>query len=897
MSDAATFTAAVVKMERGGMNELLGHGDDDSLSLDLPVFGNEQSKNLALKIHQYESTLEEAQFELEENNRRINVMEEHMHNIRIEVGQMNKILDAKRAEAETESHMHSLAERGSGRHAQEYNCLLKEEKGLTDKLSVLQQAAAAAQGKIDKFKDQMKWNQEELEQWALAAKQKEEDNIMLEAYDREDEIRQRELELVLEKLSAEAVRCRAELDVIGAEGAAKQLELNRTAETFRDVHTERQNLVRQWSDTVAAMRLRDEELVKTEQKIVAAHGLRATEKEGRNNTLNSLEELKENIKSSEVELQTLQRKLASHKTEKLSSRRALDENKDKCTSLKRTLEAAGAALLNVYRYNIRLEQRVEDLITMHDKEHLSHTAAKQHLHEELNREKGLEKTAQQAEAEQADIHERIRQQVALVNKLKATVFKDKQALNDRRNSQNDLMSNIGGSRAILKNLSETIRKQEADHQKQQELIHNVELQIQKMEKKVSIELGVCSDEDKVVLQHRISDLNEEKDALRVHKHEQLTQIMKLENEIKDAVCRLETAEMEETKEREGLKELELMVSAAQTARVRNQTEREETMVQSDLLRLTLKNLRNALASNADKVHDLETQHTLFDLSMEEKRKEMCSHHAVQRAILKAAEEERHREAKILAEKRLRVEKMRSKYAVMFCADDKEGTEENSQVNRIMSAAQKGNELEEKRTALRESIAKAGRETKALSLTVQHLHARNVELRLNGAKVDPQSAEVQMHRDLTVKERVAEGAFVDAKKNINQLQVERDDNAAKLLTLSKKSAMLTQDISQLTEACDVLSQEVQELGKAKHEDQKSRDCKEVEVENKLELQGTKPLNDNAIVVDASSNISVYEAFTLLSELCKNRPDMYHLLVAHAKASGIPLLDDMKEGEAA
>ncbi len=897
MSDATTFTAAVVKTEGGGMNELLGHGNDDSLSLDLPVFANEQSKNLALKIHQYESSLEEAQFELEENNRRISVMEEHMHNIRIEVGQMNKILDAKRAEAETESHMHALAERGSGRHAQEYNRLLKEEKGLTDKLSVLQQAAAAAQGKIDKFKDQMKWNQEELEQWALAAKQKEEDNIMLEAYDREDEIRQRELELVLEKLSAEAMRCRAELDVIGAEGAAKQLELNRTAETFRDVHTERQNLVRQWSDTVAAMRLKDEELVKTEQKIVAAHGLRATEKEGRNNTLNSLEELKENIKSSEVELQALQRKLASHKTEELSARRALDENKDKCASLKRTLEAAGAALSNVHRYNIRLEQRVEDLITMHDKEHLSHTATKQHLHKELDREKGLEKTAQQAEAEQTDVHERIRQQVALVNKLKTIVFKDKQALNDRQNSQNDLMSNIAGSRAILKNLSGTIRKLEADHQKQQELIHNVELQIQKMEKKVSIELGVCSDEDKVALQHRISDLNEEKDALHVHKHEQLTQIMKLENEIKDAVCRLETAEMEKTKEREGLKELEHMVSTAQTARVRNQTEREEAMVQSDLLRLTLKNLRNALASNADKVYDLETQHTSLDLSMEEKRKEMCSHHAVQRAILKAAEEERHREAKILAEKRLRAEKMRSKYAVMFYEDDKEGTEENSQANRIMSAAQRGKGLEEKCNALRESIAKAERETKALTLTVQHLHARNVELRLNGAKVDPQSAEVQMCRDLTVKERVVEGAFVDAKKNINQLQVERDKNAAKLLTLSKKSAMLTQDISQLTEACDVLSQEVQELGKAKHEDQKSRDCKEVEVENKLEVQGTKPLIDNAIVVDASSNISVYEAFTLLSELCKNRPDMYRLLVARAKASGIPLLDDMKKGEAA
>ncbi len=457
------------------------------------------------------------------------------------------------------------------------------------------------------------------------------------------------------------------------------------------------------------------------------------------------------------------------------------------------------------------------------------------------------------------------------------------------------MSDIAGSRAMLKNMSEHVRKLEADNQKQQEIIHNVELEMKKMEKKLSIELGVCSDEDKIALEHRISGLNEEKEALHVYKRKQATLIMKLEKEMKDAICRLEAAEMQNQKERESLKELEHMVSAAQTAHACNQTDREEAMVQSDLLRLTLKKLRTAFASNTDKVSGLEAQNTLLDLSMEEKRKEMSSHYAVQQAILKAAEEEQHREAKILAEKRLRVEKMRSKHAIMFCEINEEGTEENSQVNRIKSAAQKESELEEKRTALRENIAKAERETKALTLTVQHLLARNVELRLNGAKVDPQSAEIHMHRDLTIKERVAEGASADAKKNIDQLQVECDDNEAKLLALTEKSAMLTQDISKLTDACNVLRQEVQELGEATREDQTPRECKEVEVVKKLEEQGTKLLNDNA--VDTSSNISVYEAFTLLSELCSHRPGLRSQLISHAKESGIPLLDDMKEGEAA
>ena len=41
----------------------------------------------------------------------------------------------------------------------------------------------------------MNWNQEELEQWALAARQKEEDNLTLEKYRRSDEAKIKELTL------------------------------------------------------------------------------------------------------------------------------------------------------------------------------------------------------------------------------------------------------------------------------------------------------------------------------------------------------------------------------------------------------------------------------------------------------------------------------------------------------------------------------------------------------------------------------------------------------------------------------------------------------------------------------------------------------------------------------
>lgn len=52
---------------------------------------------------------------------------------------------------------------------------------------------------MEELKLMMNWNQEELEQWSLAAKQKEEDNLALEKYKRQDEIKIKDLNLDIEK--------------------------------------------------------------------------------------------------------------------------------------------------------------------------------------------------------------------------------------------------------------------------------------------------------------------------------------------------------------------------------------------------------------------------------------------------------------------------------------------------------------------------------------------------------------------------------------------------------------------------------------------------------------------------------------------------------------------------
>ena len=83
---------------------------------------------------------------------------------------------------------------GRGRFHAEFKKLQTELTVLQDKVNAVQGSVFKGNEKMDQFKLQMNWNQEELEQWALAARQKEEDNLALLKYTKADEEKKEEWE-------------------------------------------------------------------------------------------------------------------------------------------------------------------------------------------------------------------------------------------------------------------------------------------------------------------------------------------------------------------------------------------------------------------------------------------------------------------------------------------------------------------------------------------------------------------------------------------------------------------------------------------------------------------------------------------------------------------------------
>lgn len=103
----------------------------------------------------------------------------------------------------------------------------------------------------------MNWNQSELEQWVLAAKQKEDDNNIIAKYAKIDEQKIKDLNFELEKLSKELLAHKENLDNEIIETQAKQMELDRIAADFKASHNERKDLIVRWQEIINEIKKRD----------------------------------------------------------------------------------------------------------------------------------------------------------------------------------------------------------------------------------------------------------------------------------------------------------------------------------------------------------------------------------------------------------------------------------------------------------------------------------------------------------------------------------------------------------------------------------------------------------------------------------------------------------------
>lgn len=160
----------------------------------------------------------------------------------------------------------------TGRLKVEITRLEKQQLEFRERLATLQKEIQTGQGKMNVFKTQMKWGQEELEQWAIAARQKEEDNEAIEKYAKQDEGRIKDLNLLVEKAAREISGLKESLENEVTDTQATQIQLDKAAEDFKSLHQARQEMVAQWEEKLETVKSRDEAIQKASETFAEKKG-------------------------------------------------------------------------------------------------------------------------------------------------------------------------------------------------------------------------------------------------------------------------------------------------------------------------------------------------------------------------------------------------------------------------------------------------------------------------------------------------------------------------------------------------------------------------------------------------------------------------------------------------
>merc|ERR1719281_1956990 len=227
-----------------------------------------------------------------------------------------------------------------------------------------------------------------------------------------------------------------------------------------------------------------------------------------------------------------------------------------------------------------------------------------------------------------------------------------------------------------------------------------------------------------------------------------------------------------------MEELELQNTIVNRTVTNTMKDKEESLMQHDILRLEVKRLRQQLNSKSESLYSLENRKQQLQISMEEREKEIEVHTDVLRAQLRGAEEDRHKAAIELAERKQKIYNLKSKYENVANKVKKEdGEEQHSQAYYVLKAAQEKEEMQRKGDELDDKIRRAEREIRALENTLGHLLTRKKKYKENFQSANQQNqTELEEKQMLEEQSRAANEVLFKKKKQLAQLEREEQEDA-------------------------------------------------------------------------------------------------------------------------
>ncbi|XP_052403388.1 coiled-coil domain-containing protein 39 [Carassius gibelio] len=742
----------------------------------------------------------------------INALTEHLTHLRQEVSHTQALCKAREKETESEVHFRALAERETGRLKQEISQLENQLKTLNEKKNAQENSIFKATQKLDELRSQLNWDQQTLEAWLQESAHKDEDTMAIIKYAKQDESKIRELTLNIEKLTLEANQKRKNLDSEVTETVTAQIALDKTAESFRQAHTERQELISQWENTIEQMRKREQEIqqcamsqTEVNQVIREKNDMLKERKDFIEHEIENNKELERNISTAKRQALRLRQQ---HQEEERNQRRLQDE----VDVLKGTSDRTATDVETTRSQLTSMRKDIQNTIAKVEEAKLQNSTLKEKL--QLVMEAVLDGEDQAAQMEQLhkEQEQNIKEIDTQLHRQREVMFRKSQELQGMRDKEKNITAEICATRAAVSNLDSGLSKLDQNLLKRQMIVSNQDFQIQMLERKTLHLQGKVNTEEKAALEKKASDLEEALEEKNRTATTLNTQLKKLQDDIR---CVRKDTEKIGTEKRElttKINELELFIDNSEKDQKKLRLKKQDSMVEKGLLKLEVQRLRDLLYDRADGVLSLEKRRLQLQTAMKEREEEIRVHREMLSKQIKLTEQERQGLSAAVNERLFKIEKMRKRYEILTVSlAVPEGEEEKSQAYFIIRAAQEKEELQRQGDDLDNKIRKTEKEIHALENTLQVVNNCNTSYRKALTKVTESSPAHQEKLKLEEQRRAAEEKYKYKKRQIRELQEDIESMSHTLDGLLQEEAVQNESVEKtqshvLSLNKDILSQE-------------------------------------------------------------------------------------------
>ncbi|XP_006869886.1 PREDICTED: coiled-coil domain-containing protein 39 [Chrysochloris asiatica] len=794
----------------------------------IPV-ANEENKLLEDQLSVLQTEKRDLQDQLRDYGDRISAMTAHFKNVKQEFAFTQSLCKAREHEIESEEHFKAIAERELGRVKDEIQRLENEIASIREKKNDKENSIFKTTQKLDGLKCQMNWDQQALEAWLEESAHKDSDALTLQKYAQQDDNKIRALTLQLERLTVECNQKKKVLDNELTETLSAQLELDKAAQDFRRIHNERQELIKQWENTIEQMQKRDQDIDNCAMELSRIKQETREKESLVKEKIKFLESEIGNNTEYEKRISAADRKVLKCRTEYQRHETTRNQLKDELDSLKATVNRSSSDL-EALRKNISKIKKDfnEETKRLNQIKHQNQNLRRK-LKQITEKTMSVEEKATNMEDMLKEEEKSVKEVEVQLNIVKDVLFKKVQELQTETMKEKSVVSEIEGTRSSLKHLNHQLHKLDFETLKQQEIMYSQDFYIQQVERRMSRLKGEINSEEKQALETKIVELKKTLEEKKSTCGLLETQIKKLDNDLyfikkfNSKIC--DEKESLKTK----INELNLFMDRSEKELRKAKAFKQDLMIDDNFLKLEVKRTREMLHSKAEEVLSLEKRKQQLYTAMEERTEEIKVHKAMLASQIRYVDQERQNISSQFHDRLSKIDKLKNRYEILTVVMlPPEGEEEKTQAYYVIKAAQEKEELQREGDSLDAKINKAEKEIYALENTLQVLNSCNKNYKQSFKKVTPSSEEYELKIQLEEQKRAVDEKYRYKQRQIRELQediqsmentlqvIEHLTNNIKEKILEKKaySFQLSREIEEqkpklirVTKQCSKLTKEV------------------------------------------------------------------------------------------